>query len=209
MEQITAKGIGGQITLTPKRVIISRSGIASKAIHGYKGDKEIPLKNITAVQFKLPGSVANGYIQFSILGGVESKGGAFDAAGDENSVMFTKNQESDFKEVKRYIDAYIDDEPISLEGLKINTFTNTNNYNSRTNNSISNPQEVSSKSKTTAALLSFFLGALGIDRFYLGNTVLGVGKLLTFGGFGIWAFVDFVYILTGNAKDGDNLPVKN
>lgn len=69
--------------------------------------------------------------------------------------------------------------------------------------------EVSSKSKTTAALLSFFLGALGIDRFYLGNTGLGVGKLLTFGGFGIWAFVDFIYILTGNAKDGDNLPVKN
>lgn len=69
--------------------------------------------------------------------------------------------------------------------------------------------EVSTKSKTTAALLSFFLGALGIDRFYLGNTGLGVGKLLTFGGFGIWAFVDFVYIITGNAKDGDNLPVKN
>lgn len=69
--------------------------------------------------------------------------------------------------------------------------------------------EVSTKSKTTAALLSFFLGALGIDRFYLGNTGLGVGKLLTFGGFGIWAFVDFIYILTGNAKDGDNLPVKN
>lgn len=207
MEQITAKGIGGQITLTPKRVIISRSGIASKAIHGYKGDKEIPLKNITAVQFKLPGSVANGYIQFSILGSIESKGGAFDAAGDENSVMFTKNQESDFKEVKRYIDAFIDEEPISLEDLKINTFTNT--INSRANNNIINPQEVSSKSKTTASLLSFFLGALGIDRFYLGNTGLGLGKLLTFGGFGIWAFVDFVYILTGNAKDGDNLPVKN
>ena len=69
--------------------------------------------------------------------------------------------------------------------------------------------EVSTKSKTTAALLSFFLGALGIDRFYLGKTGLGVGKLLTFGGFGIWAFIDFVYILTGNAKDGDNLPVKN
>lgn len=207
MEQVTAKGTGGQITLTPKRVIISRQGTLSKAVHGYKGDKEIPMKNITAVQFKLPGSVANGYIQFSILGGIESRGGAFDAAGDENTVMFTKNQEEDFKEVKRYVDAFIDEEPISLEDLKINNINKGRNFNSGLNNR--DTQEVSSKSKITASLLSFFLGFLGIDRFYLGNTWLGIGKLLTLGGYGVWALIDFIYIVSGNAKDGDNLPVKN
>ncbi|GAB2455149.1 hypothetical protein GCM10011375_02870 [Hymenobacter qilianensis] len=59
------------------------------------------------------------------------------------------------------------------------------------------------KSQTTAALLSFFLGGLGVDRFYLGYTGLGILKLLTFGGFGIWAIIDFVRILTGSLKPKD------
>lgn len=56
------------------------------------------------------------------------------------------------------------------------------------------------KSKTTAALLSFFLGGLGIDRFYLGYTGMGILKLLTGGVFGILWIVDFVRILTGGLK---------
>lgn len=60
------------------------------------------------------------------------------------------------------------------------------------------------KSKTTAALLSFFLGGLGVDRFYLGYTGMGVLKLLTAGLFGILWLIDFIRILTGNLgpKDG-------
>ncbi|NBW74035.1 MAG: TM2 domain-containing protein [Microbacteriaceae bacterium] len=53
----------------------------------------------------------------------------------------------------------------------------------------------------TAVLLSFFLGGLGVDRFYLGYTGLGVVKLITFGGCGIWALIDLIMILTGNLKD--------
>lgn len=208
MEQLTTKGIGGQITLTARRVIIKREGLLAKAGHGYKGDKEIPMKNITAVQFKPSGSLTNGYIQFSILGGIESRGGVFDATRDENSVLFTKSQESAFREIKRYIDAFIDDEPISLEDLKINNSISTTNYNQNSTNNVAS-NGVSSKSKTTAILLSFFLGVIGVDRFYLGNVALGVGKLLTFGGMGVWALIDFIYILAGNAKDGDGLPVKN
>ncbi|MEG0696260.1 NINE protein [Algoriella sp.] len=202
MEQLTTNGIGGQITLTSKRVIIKRQGLLAKASHGYKGDKEIPMKSITAIQFKAPGSVTNGYIQFSILGGVEARGGAFDATSDENSVIFTKNQEQAFREIKRYIDAYIDEEPIALEDLKINNVTVASS-----NHQI-NINEVSPKSKTVATLLSFFLGVWGVDRFYLGNIGLGIGKFLTLGGLGIWAFIDFIYILLGSAKDGQNLPVK-
>ena len=43
------------------------------------------------------------------------------------------------------------------------------------------------KDPTTALILSIFTGGLGIDRFYIGDTGLGIGKLLTGGGCGIWS----------------------
>ena len=52
---------------------------------GIKGEKTIPLKSITSIQLKKPG-MTNGYIQFGILGGIESKSGVFNATKDENSV---------------------------------------------------------------------------------------------------------------------------
>ena len=62
-------------------------------------------------------------------------------------------------------------------------------------------QQESDKSFVATWLLSWFFGTLGIDRFYLGHVGLGVAKLLTFGGCGIWAFVDLVLVLSGNMKD--------
>jgi len=54
-----------------------------------------------------------------------------------------------------------------------------------------------------AVLLSFFLGVLGADRFYLGYTGLGILKLITAGGCGLWALIDFILILLGKMKDAD------
>ena len=63
------------------------------------------------------------------------------------------------------------------------------------------------KSKTTALILSILLGELGIDRFYLGYTGLGILKLITAGGFGIWWLIDLILIATGKmtARDGSEL----
>ena len=57
-------------------------------------------------------------------------------------------------------------------------------------------------------LLCFFLGTFGIHRFYVGRIGTGIVQLLTFGGLGIWALVDFIMVVTGNFKDGQGLYIK-
>lgn len=65
----------------------------------------------------------------------------------------------------------------------------------------------SGKSQGVAYILSIFFGLFGIDRFYMGQPILGVLKLITFGGLGIWAFIDQVIIGCGMAHDGNGLPL--
>jgi TM2 domain-containing membrane protein YozV len=54
------------------------------------------------------------------------------------------------------------------------------------------------KSQLIAAILCFFLGALGIHRFYLGYTGIGILMLLTGGVCGILLLIDFIRILFGD-----------
>jgi TM2 domain-containing membrane protein YozV len=60
----------------------------------------------------------------------------------------------------------------------------------------------SPKSRLAAALLAFFLGGLGIHRFYVGKIGTGILIIVTIGGFfGIWVLIDFIMILIGAFKD--------
>ncbi|HRD80781.1 MAG TPA: TM2 domain-containing protein [Saprospiraceae bacterium] len=59
------------------------------------------------------------------------------------------------------------------------------------------------KSQLVALILVVFVGVLGIHRFYLGYTVIGIIQLLTAGGCGIWALIDLIRIITGELKPAD------
>jgi type II secretory pathway component PulF len=63
------------------------------------------------------------------------------------------------------------------------------------------PYAAEGKSWLAAALLAWFLGVFGVDRFYLGYIGLGVIKLITCGGCWIWALIDFILIVAGVMRD--------
>lgn len=65
------------------------------------------------------------------------------------------------------------------------------------------PATTSDKKILPAALLSIVVGWLGVHRFYVGKIGTGIAQLLTLGGLGIWALVDFILIVTGSFTDKD------
>ena len=70
-------------------------------------------------------------------------------------------------------------------------------------------EEISPKSRLVVTLLAFFLGGLGIHRFYLGKIVTAILMIITAGGFGIWTLVDFIMAVAGVMKDKEGKLIKN
>lgn len=87
-------------------ISITRKGMINAINIGLTGGKTIPFSSITAVQFKKAG-LTNGYIQFSILGGKEQKGGVVAATKDENTIMFSKKYEKIAINLKEIVDKQI------------------------------------------------------------------------------------------------------
>ena len=56
------------------------------------------------------------------------------------------------------------------------------------------------KDPTLCLILSLLVGGLGIDRFFVGDVGLGLLKLFTCGGFGIWTIIDW-FLIMGTARD--------
>ena len=70
-------------------------------------------------------------------------------------------------------------------------------------------EQVSDKGFVPAILICFFLGGIGVHRFWVGKIGTGVLMLLTFGGLGIWTLIDFIMIVTGKFTDKEGRLIKS
>jgi hypothetical protein len=96
-----ARAPGGYVALWPERIKIKHLGFIGLTKGIYKGDKEIPIDQITAIQWREPGGIVSGHIQFTIMGGSsDSKAGS----ADENSMMFEGDTRADFATLKRLVE---------------------------------------------------------------------------------------------------------
>ena len=64
---------------------------------------------------------------------------------------------------------------------------------------------VGTKSFVATLLLAFFVGWLGVHRFYVGKVGTGILMLLTLGGLGVWTLIDFIMIAVGKFTDKQGL----
>ncbi|MGK5087039.1 SHOCT domain-containing protein [Bdellovibrionota bacterium FG-2] len=102
MNSIIIKGVQDELEIFEDRFTIRPRGVLGFLNKGLKGTKEIMFSSITAVQFKEAG-IFNGYLQFTIPGGNESRGGIFAAVKDENTFIFTRQANDEVKRAKEFI----------------------------------------------------------------------------------------------------------
>lgn len=98
--------MNGQVVLDGGMVTISRSGMMARATAG-KGEKRIPVKSIQTVEWKPASRLVRGFIQFSTGGSdASSRVGkrTKDAARDENSVVFSHKQQTDFETLRSAVE---------------------------------------------------------------------------------------------------------
>ena len=110
-DSIKIKGVSEDLEVFEDRLTITPRGVLGFLTKGLKGSKEIPYASITAVQFKEAGVILSGYIQFTLPGGNESKGGIFAATSDENTVMFTNAVGEEMKKAKQFIQERLGSKP--------------------------------------------------------------------------------------------------
>lgn len=100
---IEVEGVAETLRIYEDKLSLTPRGVLGFLNKGLKGTKEIPFQSITAIQIKAAGLLTNGYIQFTIPGGKESKGGLLAAVHDENTFMFKKSENETVEKAKLFI----------------------------------------------------------------------------------------------------------
>ena len=116
---LEAKSRDSLLALNGTTVIIRHTGFINQmAKGGLQGEKRIPIKSILSVQFKLPGDFTAGYIQFETAGGSQAaaRGGVFEGAGDENTVLFSADETPQFEAFRDRVDELINESTPSSGG---------------------------------------------------------------------------------------------
>lgn len=106
-DTLLAMGVNGYCSFDGKHLTLQPLGIGRLTVG--KGVKSIPLQSVVAIQVKPAGPVVNGFIQFTVPGGNERRSEfgrqTVSAAGDENSIVFTRMQEAAFLSLRDAIEA--------------------------------------------------------------------------------------------------------
>lgn len=115
------------------------------------------------------------------------------------------------------VDPYPDDKPLIHDSYHIDAYSDPGPSPQAVNspvqpnfpvqNGVQAMQEEGGKSFLLTFFLSEFFGVFGIDRFYLGKIGTGLLKLFTFGGLGIWAFIDVIILLANKTKSKNGQPL--
>ena len=106
-----AKGVNGQVTLLEDRIRIERKGAVSFLTYGFRGTKEILIREMTSIEYKDAGGVLNGHILFLYRGGRDVKTSVFgdnSVASNENAVIFTRDNQVAFDTLRGMLDDKMD-----------------------------------------------------------------------------------------------------
>ncbi|MFI6582629.1 DUF4429 domain-containing protein [Embleya sp. NPDC050493] len=107
---LIVKGYNGTVTFDGQFVTLTRKGFIARSTVG-KGEKRMHISQITAVQWKQPGMLVNGFIEFTLPGGMERRSQlgrqTRDAVGNENAVVVTRSQAAAFEPLRKALEAAV------------------------------------------------------------------------------------------------------
>ena len=106
-----AKGVNGQVTLFEDRIRIERKGGLAFVSYGFRGTKEILVREMTSLEYKDAGGVLNGHILFLYRGGRDVKTSVFgdnSIASNENAVIFDRDNQAAFTTLREMLNEKID-----------------------------------------------------------------------------------------------------